>query len=494
MRTWTIVVPLYQEAARIAHTIEVLSTSALNRPGVDFVFVDDGSTDATVEVLQRALATSGLAARTLRLPRNWGKGAAVRAGVLAATGDVVAFVDADLSSPPSAVEECCRAVDRGASVVVASRGHRESNLVVRQPARREAGGKLFNYLLRRVGLTDLPDTQCGLKAFDAASARQLFASLTVRRFAFDVEILVRARLLDLEVVVLPTEWAHVAESRVAPVRDGLRMAWDALALARRLRAEPRLAGAAAQPAVDSMSSATFDVMHRVERDHWWFRAKREIVRAAITAEGVSGTAVDVGCGTGAVLQDLRAGGFSPLLGTDFDGHALRLVAGDALAGVGLVRAVAEALPLADESVDVLCSLDVVEHLDDDVAALQEYRRALRVGGRLILTVPAYNWAWSDHDVQLGHRRRYTRSQLEQVVVAAGFEVVASRYFHSWLVPIAFLLRKTPLRVLVADKPAESVSMGGSRQNAIGHRLAALDRRLGLPFGLSILLVGKRPGG
>lgn len=246
--------------------------------------------------------------------------------------------------------------------------------------------------------------------------------------------------------------------------------------------------------MDSMSSATFDVMHRVERDHWWFRAKRDIVRAAITAEGVSGTAVDVGCGTGAVLQDLRASGFTPLLGTDFDGHALALVAGDGLLGVGLVRAVAEALPLADESVDVLCSLDVVEHLDDDVAALQEYRRVLRAGGRLVLTVPAYSWAWSDHDVQLGHRRRYTRSQLEQVVVAAGFEVAASRYFHSWLVPIAFLLRKTPLRALVEDKPAESVSMGGPRQNALGHQLAALDRLLGLPFGLSILLVGKRPGG
>jgi hypothetical protein len=76
--------------------------------------------------------------------------------------------------------------------------------------------------------------------------------------------------------------------------------------------------------------------------------------------------------------------------------------------------------------------------------------------------------------------------------AAGFEVTTSRYFHSWLVPIAFLLRKTPLRRVVADRPAESVSMGGALQNTVGHRLAALDRRLGLPFGLSVLLVGRRP--
>jgi len=232
-------------------------------------------------------------------------------------------------------------------------------------------------------------------------------------------------------------------------------------------------------------------MHRVEREHWWFKAKRDIVRGAI-GDG-RGVAVDVGCGTGAVLSDLTSLGFRPLLGTDLDAHALALVASDAPVGVGLARAVAEALPLRTGSVDVLCSLDVVEHLDDDVLALKEYLRVLRPGARLVLTVPSYRWAWSSHDVDLGHRRRYTRPQLEAVAVAAGFEVVRSRYFHSWLVPIALLLRKTPLRALVADKPAESVSMGGPLQNAVGHRLAALDRSVELPFGLSILLVARRPG-
>ena len=255
---------------------------------------------------------------------------------------------------------------------------------------------------------------------------------------------------------------------------------------------PRRRDAEPVPATASgMSAATFDVMHRVEREHWWFKAKRDIVRGAI-GPSTGGVAVDVGCGTGAVLHDLASLGFAPLLGTDLDAHALTLVAGDALPGLGLARAVAEALPLRTGSVDVLCSLDVVEHLDDDVRALREYLRVLRRGGRLVVTVPAYRWAWSAHDVELGHRRRYTRPQLRAAAAAAGFEVVTSRYFHAWLVPIALLLRKTPLRALVADKPAESVSMGGSLQNTIGHRLAALDRRVVLPFGLSILLVARRP--
>jgi dolichyl-phosphate beta-glucosyltransferase len=483
---WSIVVPMYQEQMRIRGTVERLVASSLNRPGIDFLFVDDGSKDATVDVLEKALAGSGLTASVLRLPRNLGKGAAVQAGMLAATGDVVAFVDADLSSPPSAVEQCCRAVEAGAQVAVASRGHDTSNLVVRQPGSREAAGKTFNRLIRAMGLTTLPDTQCGLKAFDRATARELFTDLSVRRFAFDVEVLLRARQRGLRIEAIPTEWAHREESRVAPVTDGARMFVDALRLA--LRARQSASAVAGSPG--GMASATFDVMHRVEREHWWFRAKRDIVREAI-GDG-RGVAVDVGCGTGAVLADLTALGFRPLLGTDLDPHALSLVASDAPAGLGLARAVAEALPLRTGSVDVLCSLDVVEHLDDDVLALREYLRVLRPGARLVITVPAYRWAWSSHDVDLGHRRRYTRPQLEAVAVAAGFEVVRSRYFHSWLVPIALLLRKTPLRALIADKPAESVSMGGPLQNAVGHRLAALDRSVELPFGLSILLVARRP--
>lgn len=492
MSTWSIVVPMFREETRIGHTVEVLAESLLNAPGNEFLFVDDGSTDRTVEVLEMALAGSGLAATVLRLPRNLGKGAAVRAGMLAARGDVVAFVDADLSSPPSAVAQCCRAVEAGVNVAVASRGHDTSNLVVRQPGSREAAGKLFNRLIRAMGLTTLPDTQCGLKAFDRESAHAVFSELTVRRFAFDVEVLLRAHQRGARIEAIPTEWAHREESRVSPLSDGARMFWDALRLARTARAGKRQTAGTPAGTPGGMSAATFDVMHRVEREHWWFRAKRDIVRTAIAAEPGRGVAVDVGCGTGAVLQDLAELGFGPLLGTDLDAHALTLVAGDALSGVGLARAVAEKLPLQSERVDVLCSLDVVEHLDDDVLALREYLRVLRPGGRLVVTVPAYRWAWSAHDVDLGHRRRYTRPQLESVAVAAGFEVLTSRYFHAWLVPIALLLRKTPLRALVADKPAESVSMGGALQNAVGHRLAAVDRSVELPFGLSILLVARRP--
>ncbi|MCA1710986.1 MAG: glycosyltransferase [Actinobacteria bacterium] len=230
MPDWTIVVPMFAESGRIGATVATLSASEL-AARCEFVFVDDGSPDDTVAVLRAALDGSGLLARVVRLPRNLGKGAAVRTGVLAATAPVVAFVDADLSSPPSAIAEVCRAVEAGAQVAVASRAHPESDLTVRQPRGREGAGKTFNRLLRALRLTALPDTQCGLKAFDRASAISLFGSLSIRRFAFDVEVLLRAERLGLRIVVIPTEWAHVEASRVSPLRDGGRMALDALRLA-----------------------------------------------------------------------------------------------------------------------------------------------------------------------------------------------------------------------------------------------------------------------
>lgn len=491
MPAWSIVVPMFREAGRIGQTVRTLAASPLASDRIEFVFVDDGSTDGTVEVLQAALQGSGLRAQVLRLPRNLGKGAAVRTGVLASRGAVVAFVDADLSSPPSAVVEVCRAVEDGAQVAVASRGHATSDLVVRQPGSREAAGKSFNRLLRRLGLTTLPDTQCGLKAFDRASALALFGPLRTRRFAFDVEVLSRAAHLGLEVRVLPTRWAHVEESRVAPLRDGARMALDAVRIARVAARPPRPPAARARE--DSgMAPATFDVMHRVEREHWWFCAKRALLREALRDAAPRGLAVDVGCGTGAVLDELAELGYPRIVGTDLDAHALRLTATRLPKGAGVTRALAEALPLPDGVVDVLSSLDVVEHLADDVRALREYARVLAPGGRLLLSVPSYMWAWSEHDVALGHQRRYLRAQLEEVVTAAGLVDVRAQYFHSWLVPLAFALRKTPLRALIRDAPAESVSMGGAGQNSLGHRLAALDRYAGLPFGLSLFLTARRP--
>ncbi len=242
-----------------------------------------------------------------------------------------------------------------------------------------------------------------------------------------------------------------------------------------------------------MPGLKFDLMSRLEREHWWFRAKRELVREQVVRHGGgTGTAVDVGCGTGAVVRMLHEDcGFSTVVGSDLSEYALSLAAPVLGAGGHGVAARAEELPFASGSIDCLSSLDVVEHLDDDVRALREYARVLRPDGLLCVAVPAYRWAWSDHDVVLGHRRRYSRARLLRAAQEAGLEIRRCTYFHSWLVPIALLLRRTPLRRLM-KKEAEEASYGSPVVNRIllgvGRLERALLRRLDLPFGLSILLI------
>jgi len=348
---------------------------------------------------------------------------------------------------------------------------------------------LFNVALRVLGLTRLHDTQCGLKVFSREVALRLFRDLSITGFAFDVELLVRADLLGLRVEEVPVEWRHVEESRVRPFRDGVAMLRDALRIRLLLRRGHRPTGPA------GMSDATFALMARLEREHWWFRAKRDIavqeIRRARTRVDL---VIDVGCGTGATTRALRAFGFRGLVGIDPSAYAIgmaRQADGDTPFAVGR----AEALPLKTGSATCVVCLDVLEHTLDDAAALGEIGRVMEPGATLVITVPAYVLAWSEHDVTLGHQRRYTARALRRRMVAAGFVVRRCTYFHSWLVPVAFLMRKTPLGRLVRGS-TEEASFVGPSVNRLLRFVSGVEQRfirlLPLPFGLSILLVAERP--
>ncbi len=231
----SLVVPLFEEATRVAACVPSLSDSWANDDR-ELIFVDDGSTDGTADVLAAVLASTALSARVICLQVNRGKGAAVRAGVAAATGDVIGFVDADLSTSIDEIEKCFGLVESGdADAAVATRARRDSVITSHQPRARELAGKSFNLLVRALGLTSMPDTQCGLEVFTADVAHAVFPALTTERFAFDVEVLARAERLGARIVEVPVEWRHVETSRVRPVRDGGRMAWDAVRIRRAMR-------------------------------------------------------------------------------------------------------------------------------------------------------------------------------------------------------------------------------------------------------------------
>jgi dolichyl-phosphate beta-glucosyltransferase len=163
--------------------------------------------------------------RLIRLGRNQGKGAAVRRGMLDSRGARVLFMDADLATPLTELAKLERALDDGAEIAIGSRGMRESNITVRQHLVRESMGRTFNLMVQALAVRGIKDTQCGFKLFTRNAATALFTEATVDRFAFDVEILLRAQG-RFRIAEVPVEWRHVEQSKISPVRDAARMALD----------------------------------------------------------------------------------------------------------------------------------------------------------------------------------------------------------------------------------------------------------------------------
>ncbi len=222
----TVVVPAYNESARISKTLQKIGDYLDGRPGrFEVIVADDGSRDGTPEVAAAARPDDPRL-RVLALGRNQGKGAAVRAGVLAARGRRVLFSDADLSTPIEDLEALERALDEGATVAIGSRALRDSRVMVHQPWYRQTMGKGFNLLVQVLALPGIHDSQCGFKLFRHAEAQRLFAAQRLPGFSFDVEILFLAGKFGFRVAEVPVSWYDSPSSRVDPVRDSARMLLD----------------------------------------------------------------------------------------------------------------------------------------------------------------------------------------------------------------------------------------------------------------------------
>ncbi len=237
--------------------------------------------------------------------------------------------------------------------------------------------------------------------------------------------------------------------------------------------------------------AYFDLMAEVADTNWWYRARRDWLRQELAPRLIRGArAYDIGCGTADAMATLAAMGAQPVVGTDLSEHVLGWVRRRPDPPV-VLESLAEQLPFADGSASTLISMDVIEHLDDDVVALREYRRVLDRDGVVLLTVPAYQWIWSEHDERAAHRRRYSRERFVIAVRAAGFEVDRVTYLFSFLVPLAAVVRKTPLKRFFPPTDEEASAMHPAIERSLA-MLARLERRIGarfdIPFGLSILVV------
>lgn len=231
-----IVLPAYNEAERIGPALDelfryLISAHGLPHP-IEVIVVDDGSTDATPQLVQvrpEAVGSlAGVSLRVLTVPHG-GKGAAVRAGCLAADAELIVFTDADMATPPDQLPLLVAAL-ADHDVALGSRIQPDgSDMRATQPAYRRLLGKAFHLLASIWVVGPVKDTQCGFKGFTGAAAHDLFASQQITSIVFDVELIYLARRRGYRLTIVPIRWSDVRGSRMrASARVALEVAWDLL--------------------------------------------------------------------------------------------------------------------------------------------------------------------------------------------------------------------------------------------------------------------------
>lgn len=236
-----------------------------------------------------------------------------------------------------------------------------------------------------------------------------------------------------------------------------------------------------------MDPRIYAQMRAVEDDHWWFRGRRQVITAMLgdLTRGGTGRVLDAGCGSGGNLATYTRLG--DVMGVDTEPEALGHALGRGYRAVGMASL--DGLPFRDGAFDLVCATDVIEHVKGDLEALREMRRVTAIGGHLLVTVPAYQWLWSDSDVQLGHQRRYRAPELEQRCREAGWTVGRTSYFNTVLLPPIAAVRWIRQRRGPAFAPTELAQTGPGTNHllrvpmALEARLIAAGARL--PTGVSI---------
>lgn len=241
-----------------------------------------------------------------------------------------------------------------------------------------------------------------------------------------------------------------------------------------------------------METAEYRRNYELERSYWWFVGVRAIIDRLLADTGTGGSlgrVLDVGCGTGAILEELRKRS-TEAIGIDISPEALRFCAERGLSGLALADALA--VPFPSGHFDVVTAIGIVEHLEDDGAFLQELHRVVRPGGTLVLLTSSFPWLWSMHDVANRHRRRYYLRGFREQMRRAGFEPVRFSHMNFLLFPALApaLLVHRAIFGLESDRPQRILPRPPRIVNAALTAILKLEARLiggvTLPWGVSLI--------
>jgi len=243
-----------------------------------------------------------------------------------------------------------------------------------------------------------------------------------------------------------------------------------------------------------MDRRLYDEIRNIEADHWWYVGRRRIVFDWIRLAAASYTnprVLDLGCGTGFNAEQLQFVGLKRIIGVDVSAEALSYCRSRHLHG--LVQADGAKLPFVDQCFEIVIALDLIEHIENDEAALQEIARLLRPGGTLLLFTPAYRFLWSVQDEVSHHFRRYTLRELRAKLTRSGFVVRKLTYANTFLFPMV-LAGRMVLRFSRDGSFSENALhpswSNGTLARIFGAEVSLL-RHVNLPFGVSLLSLATR---
>lgn len=242
----------------------------------------------------------------------------------------------------------------------------------------------------------------------------------------------------------------------------------------------------------------YRVMFEIEDAYWWYRGVRTLLTRWLALYAPAGKSsamiLDVGCGTGANLKVLQ--NYGTAIGVDISEQALEFCRARGIPRDKTFQASAIDLPFADSRFDLAISFDVLCNIADDGCAFRQVARVLKPGSRFIVGLPAYQWLWGEHDVAVGHQRRYDARSVREKMTAAGFTIERLTYANALLLPIIAAMRLTVRRAPANGDAVRSDLVPLPR--VVNSPLAALFSaemravsRMDLPYGLSVIAVGRK---
>ncbi|MBD2148742.1 class I SAM-dependent methyltransferase [Pseudanabaena sp. FACHB-1277] len=241
-----------------------------------------------------------------------------------------------------------------------------------------------------------------------------------------------------------------------------------------------------------METKLYQEMYELESQHWWFRARREILTSLIWQYLPQGKILDVGCGTGFILEAFKTESASKYeaWGIDIEAIAVQVCHDKGLTQV--TQGVLEKNSLPEHDFDLVMFLDMIEHLDHDLSALLMAKHYLKPQGQILITVPAYQFLWSAHDEIHHHKRRYTKKSLTELLNQAGYEIVFVSYLNTFLFPLIVITRL--VGNLNQRHHSSDAKLPSTLINNLLYQVFKLEKNLlsqiSLPFGVSIVCLAK----